>query len=37
MFGGPLIIYILSHNKTIVAVNATPNMTGHITPNASLN
>ena len=29
-----LIINILSHNKTIVAVNATSNMIGHITPNA---
>ena len=37
MFGGPFIINILSHNKTIVAVNATSNIIGHITPNASIN
>ena len=34
--GGSL-INILSHNKTIVAVNATSNMIGHITPNVSIN
>ena len=37
MFGGPLIINILLHNKKIVAVNATSNMIGHRTPNVSIN